>query len=82
MLKKDNFLSRVKNKIGMTALISTALPKNGCKDVLLPGDADVDIVQTTVEPSRHSTTTLVDEDTYLLIFLLHYSEKDNSKLPL
>ena len=37
-------------------------------------DANVDIVKATVERSRHCTTTLVGEATYLL---LHYSKTDN-----
>ena len=40
-------------------------------------DADVDIVKATVERTRHCTTTLVGEDTDLLILLLHYSRTDN-----
>ena len=41
---------------------------------LVRGDADVDIIKATVERSRHCTTTLVGEDTDLL---LHYSRTDN-----
>ena len=40
-------------------------------------DADVDVVKATVERSRHCITTLVGEDTDLLILLLHYSRTDN-----
>ncbi|KAH3866989.1 hypothetical protein DPMN_030113 [Dreissena polymorpha] len=71
--KKEDFLSRDKNKAGMIALINTALTIRGCNVVVLPGDADVDIVKATVERSLHSTTTLIGEDTDLLILLLHYS---------
>ena len=75
--KKEDFLSRDKNKANMIALISTALTKRGCHVIQSPGDADVDIVKATVERSRHCTTTLVGEDTDLLILLLHYSKTDN-----
>jgi len=61
----------------MIALISTALTKRGCHVIQSTGDADVDIVKATVERSRHCTTTLVGEDTDLLILLLHYSRTDN-----
>ena len=61
----------------MIALISTALTKRGCHVIQSSGDADVDIVKATVERSRHCTTTLVGEDTDLLILLLHYSRTDN-----
>ena len=40
-------------------------------------DADIDVVKAIVERSRHCTTTLVGEDTDLLILLLHYSRTDN-----
>ena len=61
----------------MIALISIALTKRGCHLIQSLGDADVNIVKATVERSRHCTTTLVGEDTYLLILLLHYSKTDN-----
>jgi len=70
-------LSREKNKSDMIALISTELTKRGCRDIQSPGDADVDIVKTTVERSGYCSTTLVGEDTDLLILLLHYSRTDN-----
>jgi len=69
--RKGDFLSREKNKSDMIALISTELTKRGCHVIRSPGDADVDIVKTTVERSRYCTTTLVGEDTDLLILLLH-----------
>ena len=75
--KNEDFLSRDKNKADMIALIITALTKRGCHVIQSPGDADVDIVKVTVERSRHCTTTLVGEDTDLLILLLHYSRTDN-----
>ena len=70
-------MSRDKTKADMIALISTALTKRGCYVIQSPGDADVDIVKATVERSRHCTTTLVGEDTDLLILLLHYSRTND-----
>jgi len=75
--KKEDVLSRDKNKADMIALISTALTKRGCHVIQSPWDADVDIVKATVERSRHCTTAFVDEDTDVLILLLHYSRIDN-----
>jgi hypothetical protein len=75
--KKEDYLSHDKNKVDMIALISTALTKMGCHVIQSSGDADADIVKATVERSRHCTTTLVGEDTDLLILLLHYSRTDN-----
>ena len=51
--------------------------KRGCHVIQSPRDADVDIVKAAVERSHHCTTTLVGEDTDLLILLLHYSRTDN-----
>ncbi|KAH3771936.1 hypothetical protein DPMN_173265 [Dreissena polymorpha] len=59
---------------------STTLIKKGCYVVVSPGDADVDIVKATVGRSRHSTTTLIDKGTGLLILLQHYSERDNKTI--
>ena len=74
--KKEDFLSLDKNKADTIALISTALTKRApCHSATR--DADVDIVKATVERTRHCTTTLVGEDTDLLILLLHYSRTDN-----
>ena len=75
-------MSRDKNKAEMIALISTALIKRGCHIIQSPVDADVDIVKAAVERSRvcTCTTTLVGEDTDLLILLLHYTRTDNETL--
>ena len=42
----------------------------------VPGDADVDIVKTTVDVSHRHSTTLIGKDTDLLILLLHYADTD------
>ena len=73
-------MSRDENKDDMIALISTAIPERGCNVIQSPEDADVDIVKATVERSCLCTTTLVGEDTDLLILLLHYSRRDNEAI--
>jgi len=79
-LQKQSFQAKrrtsclVTKKAYMIAVICTALTKRGCHVIQSPGDADVDIVKATVERSRLCTTTLVGEDTNLLI-LLHYPEQ-------
>ena len=75
--KKEDFLSRDKNKEGMITLISTELTKRGCRVIQASGDADVDIVKATVDCSQVCSTTLVGEDTYLLILLLYYAGTEN-----
>jgi len=78
--KNKDFLSCDENKADTIAFISTALTERGCHVIQSPGDADVDIVKITVERSRLCTTTLVGEDTDLLILLLHYSIRDNEAI--
>ena len=70
-------MSRDTKKADIIALISAALTKRGSHVIQSLGDANVDIVKATVEREHHCTTTLVGEDTDLLILLLHYSRTDN-----
>jgi len=71
--KKDAFLSRASNKQGLIDLISDELRKRACTVINATGDADVDIVKAAVESSRRRSTTLIGEDTDLLVLLLHYA---------
>jgi len=48
------------------------LTKSGCHVILSHGDADVNTIKATVERSQHCNTTLIGEDTYLLILLQQY----------
>ena len=79
-LTKDNTHQRrgqklhAKNKVCVIALISAAVTKKGCHVIQSLWYADVDIVEATVERYYHWTTTLVGDDTDLL---LHYSSTDN-----
>ena len=45
-----------------------------------PGDADVDIVKAAVDVSLLHTTTLIGEDTDLLVLLLYYVQGDSKGL--
>ena len=74
--KKEKFLSRASNKEGLISLISAQLRNRGCNVIQAPGDADVDIVKTAVDSSHRHSTTLIGEDTDLLILLLHYADTD------
>ena len=78
--KNEDFFVSWQNKADTIALISTALTERGCHLIQSPGDANVDIVKATVERPRLCTTTLVGEDTDLLILLLHYSRRDNEAI--
>src|SRR6218665_2494064 len=65
--KKDEFLSIGSNKQKLIWF-----RKMDCLVMNAQGDADVDTVKAAVETSRLHTTTLIGEDTDLLILLLHY----------
>ena len=71
--KKKRFLSRAYNK---ERLIFVQLRNRGCNVINVPGDTDVDIVKTAVGSSHQHSTTLIGEDTDLLILLLHYADTD------
>ena len=75
--KKEEFLSRDLNKQRLIQLISDALKERNCTVVNSLGDADVDIVQAAVRSSLLHTTTLIGEDTDLLVLLLYYAQSDN-----
>jgi hypothetical protein len=48
------------------------LKQKGCHVIQAEGDADVDIVKAAVSMSGYKSTTLIGEDTDLLILLLYH----------
>jgi len=78
--KKEEFLSRDVNKQRLIQMISDELRERDCTVVNSIGDADVDIVKAAVEASRLHTTTLIGEDTDLLVLLLYYAQGDTMAL--
>ena len=78
--KKDEFLSRDRNKQNMIDLISEKLRGKGCEVINAPVNADVQIVKAAVLSSLTRSTTLIGEDTDMLILLLHYMQQANKDL--
>ncbi|KAK4298605.1 hypothetical protein Pmani_008001 [Petrolisthes manimaculis] len=78
--KKEKFLSRDFNKQTLIKMIIAELRRSGCDVVNAPGDADVDIVKAAVRASLVHTTTLIGEDTDLLVLLLYYAQRDSKDL--
>lgn len=78
--KKEDFLAGDSNKQAIVDLIAERLEKSGCKVVKCEGDADVDIAKAAVKQSRETSTTLIGEDTDLLVLLLYYVEVPNKGL--
>lgn len=88
--RKDDFLSRSFNKQGLIHLVTEELQKKGCTVINASGDAAVDIVKAAIKASQHQPTTLIGEDTDLLVLLLYYAKtssrglyfrSDKSKVP-
>ena len=71
--KKEDFLSNSQNKQSLIQLISNDLRKSGCHVVESEGDADLEIVQAAIALASLSSTTLIGEDTDLLVLLLYHT---------
>lgn len=69
--KKDEFLSRDINKQRLINLIGK-IGQKGCAVFNAERDADVDIVRSAVDAY---STTLIGEDTDLLVLLLYYAQE-------
>ncbi|KAG0715131.1 hypothetical protein GWK47_012669 [Chionoecetes opilio] len=79
--KKEDFLSNVENKQSLINLISQRMKDRGCNVIQSEGDADVEIVKAAVSMSSNKRTSLIGEDTDLLVLLLHHaSTSDGNKL--
>ena len=78
--KKEDFLSNKENKQALIRLISERMRGRGCAVIQAEGDADVEIVKAAVAMSSYKTTTLIGEDTDLLVLLLHHSSTNGKKL--
>jgi len=65
--QKETFLSNDQNKQRIICLIGEMLIKCGCTVNHASGDAGIDIVKHAILSSKNYTTTVVGEDTDLLI---------------
>ena len=72
-MSKAKFLANKTNKQQFIKMLGDQLEMNNCKVHHAPGDADLLIVQKSVESATMSTTILVGDDTDLLIFLCYHS---------
>ena len=68
-MSKAKFLANKTNKQQFIKMLRDQLEMNNCKVHHAPGDADLLIVQESVESATMSTTILVGDDTDLLILL-------------
>lgn len=56
------------------------MQQKGCHTIQAEGDADLDIVKATVTMSYFKSTTLIGEDTDLLVLLLYYASQESKDL--
>ena len=70
--KKEDFLSNKENKQALIRLIMNIMQQRGCTVLQAEGDADVEIVKTIVTMSAFKSTSLIGEDTYLLVLSLYH----------
>ena len=73
-VKKDTFLSNMKNKQAFINLLGCVLEQTRHAT----GDADVLIIQTTSQSALSDNTVLVDDDTDLVILLCNQVPADSS----
>ena len=74
--KKEDFLSRPTNKQNIIDMISVKMQKKGCHVINSLGDADADIAKVAVKAAHYGVTTVIGEDTDLLVLLLFYANAD------
>ena len=75
--KKDIFLSNEENKENFIRLLSREFNKRGIRTLHSSHDADVLIVKTAIENSRQRPTTVIGEDTDLLVLLLFHANPNS-----
>ena len=73
---KEEFLRNPKNKQRFIDLLTERLANSGCKVLHAQDDADVLVVQTSVSCAETSSTTLIGNDTDLLVLLLYHAKLD------
>jgi len=67
-------------KWALINIISGRLRDKGCNVINCEGDADCEVMHPPIEASEYGSTTLIGEDTDLLVFLLYYMKPDNKSL--
>ena len=76
-LKKDEFFANSSNKQKFVYLLGEMLEVAGFSVHHATGDADLLIVQAAIQSFRQNPTTLVGDDTDLLILLCHHADMDS-----
>ena len=74
---KEAFLCDPKNKQRFIDFLGTKLTNQGCQVFYDQADADLLIVQKTIESASSMDTVLIGDDTDLLVLLLHHLPQQN-----
>lgn len=72
--KKEHFLAHSRNKQKFVNMLSAQLQKTGCRTIHAEGDADVLIAKTAVSSAIQRATTVIGEDTDLLVLLCFHAD--------
>ena len=78
--RKELFLTNQANKQRFIKFISDALSSHGTRVLHAKGDADTVIVKTALDSATAHKTTVVGEDTDLLVLLLHHAKPSTKSI--
>ncbi|KAA0197500.1 hypothetical protein HAZT_HAZT003632 [Hyalella azteca] len=78
--KKEQFLTNASKKQKFLNMLSQKLVSAGCHVLQAEGDADVLIAKTAVECANECSTTVIGEDTDLLILLIFSTNPESEAL--
>jgi len=78
--KKNAFLANTKNKQKFIYMLSDKLKESGIDTIHASADADVLVVKTAVQQAATQRTTLVGDDTDLLVLLCYHVQMDSFKV--
>ena len=79
-ITKEAFLTNVKNKKRFVHFLGDHLEASGCQVFHAKEDADLLIVNKTLEEAERKDAVLVGDDTDLLVLLLHHFSADNKRV--
>ena len=79
-MKKEVFLNNQENKQAFIDMLGACLTTNGMDVVHARGDADTLIVDTAINLAKQTPTTVIGEDTDLLVLLLHHYTADLNQM--
>lgn len=75
--KKEHFLANTNNKNKFIIMLGEYLKRDGCTVVHAEGDADVLIARTAVNSNARAPTTVIGEDTDLLVLLCFHCNTES-----